>query len=165
MSTTTATHVKSAGWRAAGVVIATVVSCSAQAADPIGDTRAAEFRRSDDAPAISPAITFAARVSSLRASILNALVQGGRLLSLEAQQTRFGTFYPKEFHSFDSNNDLFLSSAEAGNRDALRLLIAEQQVRVSLRNDLHVACELSQYQAAQQEPEPALKLAVQFRFK
>jgi hypothetical protein len=154
-------RMKFAGWRAAAVAVAAITSCSAQAADPVADSRAAEFRLSDDVPAV----TFAERVSSLRASILNALLQGGHLLSLEAKQARFGAFAPKEVQSFDSNNDLFLSSAEAGHRDALRLLIAEQQVRVSLRNDLHVACELSQYQAAQQEPEPALKLAVQFRFK
>jgi len=128
---------------------------------PIVKIRTSDFRQSD---AVPPA-TFSERVSTLRASILRALVQSGKLLRIDTQQIRFDEFAPKAFQSFDSNNSLFLSSTEDQYRDILRLLIAQQQVRVSLRNDLHFACELNQYQGPQREPEPALKLALQFRFK
>jgi hypothetical protein len=166
VSTATSTHTNVAGWRvvarAGWVAVAAAVSLTAHASEPpVVQVKASDFRQAD----VAPPTTFTERVSALRASILHALVQGGRLLSIDAQQTRFGAFAPKELQYFDTKNDLFLSRAEEQYSDTLRVLIAQQQVRVSLRNDLHVACELNQYQAAQREPEPALKLAVQFRFK
>ena len=166
VNTATSTRTNVAGWRVAAragwIAIAAAVSLTARAAEPPApEIKASDFSQADAASVT----TFAGRVSALRAGILRALVQGGRLLSIDSQKTRFGAFAPKELQSFDSHNDLFLSQDEEQYRNTLRLLIAQQQVRVSLRNDLHVACELNQYQAAQREPEPAVKLAVQFRFK
>jgi hypothetical protein len=166
VSTATSTHTNVAAWRiamrAGWIAVAAAVSLTAHASEPpIVQLGARDFRQPDAVTSTS----FSERVSTLRASILRALVQGGKLLRIDTQQTRFDEFAPKAFQSFDSNNSLFLPSTEDQYRDTLRLLIAQQQVRVSLRNDLHVACELNQYQGPQREPEPALKLALQFRFK
>jgi hypothetical protein len=155
-----------AGWhvilRVVSVAFLGTASMAVHGAEPlVADAILGEFRKADAAPAES----LSERVAALPATILHALVQSSRLLNLDAQQARFGSFAPRDFPSFDSDNELFLSRTEQMYRDTLRLLIAEQQVRVSLRHDVHVACELNQFQAAQREPEPALKLAVQFKFK
>jgi len=147
--------------RAMWIAIAATTSVAAHASEPVASTTKAEFDKLDP---VRP-VTFTARVAALRTSILHVLVQGSHLLSLEAPQSRFGAFAPKEFQSFDANNDLFLSRAEERYRDTLRVLIAQQQLRLSLSNDVHFACELNQYQPAQREPEPELKLALQFKFR
>lgn len=147
--------------RAMWIAFAATASVTAHAAEPVAIATKAEFDNLDPVHAV----TFAERIVALRSSILRVLAQGGHLLNLEAPQSRFGTFAPKEFRSFDSNNDLFLSRAEQQYRDTLRVLIAQQQLRLSLNNDVHFACELNQYQPAQRAPEPELKLALQFKFR
>lgn len=66
---------------------------------------------------------------------------------------------------FDTRT-LFRTRKEMKYRDTLRLLLTKRQLRVWLRDDLHVQCEIKRYRSLENEGrELGLKLGVYYRFQ
>ena len=65
---------------------------------------------------------------------------------------------------FDTSN-LFRTRKEQKYRDTLRLLLSKRQVRVWLREDLHLQCEVKRYRAMDDGRELGLKLGLYYRFE
>lgn len=66
--------------------------------------------------------------------------------------------------NFDTSN-LFRTRKEQKYRDTLRLLLTKRQLRVWLREDLHVQCEVKRYRSLDEGRELGLKLGVYYRFE
>lgn len=65
---------------------------------------------------------------------------------------------------FDTSN-LFRTRKEQKYRDTLRLLLTKRQVRVWLREDLHMQCEVKRYRSLDEGRELGLKLGLYYRFQ
>jgi hypothetical protein len=65
---------------------------------------------------------------------------------------------------FDTRN-LFRTRKEQKYRDTLRLLLTKRQVRVWLREDLHMQCEVKRYRSLDEGRELGLKLGLYYRFQ
>jgi hypothetical protein len=65
---------------------------------------------------------------------------------------------------FDTRN-LFRTRKEQKYRDTMRLLLTKRQLRVWLREDLHMQCEVKRYRSLDQGRELGLKLALYYRFQ
>jgi len=65
---------------------------------------------------------------------------------------------------FDTSN-LFRTRKEMKYRDTLRLLLTKRQLRVWLREDLHMQCEVKRYRALDQGREIGFKFGVYYRFE
>ena len=50
-------------------------------------------------------------------------------------------------------------------RDTLRLLLTKRQLRVWLREDLHMQCEVKRYRSLDEGRELGLKLGLYYRFQ
>jgi hypothetical protein len=64
---------------------------------------------------------------------------------------------------FDTSN-LFRTRKEQKYRDTLRLLLTKRQLRVWLREDLHLQCEVKRYRSLDQGREMGVKLGLYYRF-
>jgi hypothetical protein len=65
---------------------------------------------------------------------------------------------------FDTRN-LFRTRKEQKYRDTLRLLLTKRQVRVWLREDLHMQCEVKRDRSLDEGRELGLKLGLYYRFQ
>jgi hypothetical protein len=65
---------------------------------------------------------------------------------------------------FDASN-LFRTRKEMKYRDTLRLLLTKRQLRVWLREDLHLQCEVKRYRAMDDGRELGLKFGLYYRFE
>jgi hypothetical protein len=65
---------------------------------------------------------------------------------------------------FDTSN-LFRTRKEQKYRDTLRLLLTKRQLRVWLREDLHLQCEIKRYRSLAEGRELGLKLGLYYRFE
>jgi hypothetical protein len=65
---------------------------------------------------------------------------------------------------FDTST-LFRTRKEMKYRDTLRLLLTKRQLRVWLREDLHLQCELKRYRAMDDGRELGLKFGLYYRFE
>jgi len=65
---------------------------------------------------------------------------------------------------FDTRN-LFRTRKEQKYRDTLRLLLTKRQLRVWLREDLHLQCEVKRYRTLDERREVGLKLGLYYRFE
>lgn len=65
---------------------------------------------------------------------------------------------------FDTSN-LFRTRKEQKYRDTMRLLLTKRQLRVWLREDLHVQCEVKRYRALDQGRELGVKFGIYYRFE
>jgi hypothetical protein len=65
---------------------------------------------------------------------------------------------------FDSSR-LFRTRKEMKYRDTLRLLLTKRQLRVWLREDLHLQCEVKRYRAMDDGRELGLKFGLYYRFE
>ena len=64
---------------------------------------------------------------------------------------------------FDTSN-LFRTRKEQKYHDTLRLLLTKRQLRVWLREDLHLQCEVKRYRSLDEGREMGLKLNLYYRF-
>ena len=65
---------------------------------------------------------------------------------------------------FDTSS-LFRTRKEMKYRDTLRLLLTKRQLRVWLREDLHLQCEVKRYRAMDDGRELGLKFGLYYRFE
>jgi hypothetical protein len=65
---------------------------------------------------------------------------------------------------FDTSS-LFRTRKEMKYRDTLRLLLTKRQLRVWLRDDLHMQCEIKRYRSLDDGREVGLKLGMYYRFQ
>jgi hypothetical protein len=66
-------------------------------------------------------------------------------------------------NGFDTSN-LFRTRKEQKYRDTLRLLLTKRQLRVWLREDLHLQCEVRRYRSLNEGREMGVKLGLYYRF-
>lgn len=81
-----------------------------------------------------------------------------RPADLLAEERYFGT------SDFDTSS-LFRTRKEQKYRDTLRLLLTKRQLRVWLREDLHMQCEVKRYRSLDEGRELGLKLGLYYRFQ
>jgi hypothetical protein len=92
-----------------------------------------------------------------------------RILSWKQMEERANWYasnddsYLSAINNFDSGR-LFRSRKEMLYRDTLRLLLTKRQVRVWLRDDLHLQCEFKRFHTVDDGRELGLKLGVYYRF-
>lgn len=74
-------------------------------------------------------------------------------------------YAPSAFHTFNADGRLFDDHNGERYRETLQLLLSESQMRIWLRQDLKLLCEVQRYRNLHEGRELGLKIALSYRFR